>query len=212
MACSCNKKHATRPTETCIFCAHKHLVSAGELYRRGEFSMTAGQLNCASKHYNSDFRDMRDRADSLIMDLYKGGEIGEALELLRTDAWQMVLDNQENKTVYPLSRAILPKPAAPDLCMAHLSVATARALYDLEIGYKDINKSEAMGELILAAWHLQRDHIGLAWKCKYLWGRIEKLQDCSTALEALEQELWQMVTEKQEAMQDQCVANQKTSE
>ncbi len=193
MACSCNKKHATRPTETCIFCAHKHLVTAKELYGSGALSMALGQLNCASKHYNTDFQTMRDRADSLIADLYGGKEIGAPLLLLCSDAWQMVLDNQESKTVYPLARGMLPKPAIPDLRMAHLSVATARALYDLEIGYKDINKSEAMGELILAAWHLQRDHIGLTWKCKYLWGRIEKLQDCSAALESLEQELWQMV-------------------
>lgn len=194
MACSCNKQRLVKPTETCIFCAHKHIVTAKELFLSGSVSMAIGQLNCASKHYNSNFPEMRDRTDDLILKLYdKSSDSSGIFSSLAYDAWQMVLENQTGNKVYPEFSRKIQKPATADLKMAHLAVSTARALYDLELGYRSVNKSEAMGELILAAWHLQKDHIGLAWKCKHLWGRIEKLQDCSVLLENLENELWDLL-------------------
>lgn len=194
MACSCNKTKLVKPTETCIFCAHKHLATAKELFLKGYVSMSVGQLNCASKHYNVNFPEMRERTDGLILKIYeKSPECSETLSSLVSDAWKMVLENQTGKTVFPEIVEKLPPPASADLRMAHLAVSTARALYELELGYKSANKSEAMGELILAAWHLQKDHLDLAWKCKQLWGRIEKLQDCSDSLENLEKKLWNLL-------------------
>lgn len=87
------------------------------------------------------------------------------------------------------------RPETPCVFCAHKHVAAAKALYELELGYRSINKSDAIGQLILAAWHLQKDHKDLAWQCRDIWLRIEKLLDCTGELHKLQQVLWSMAVD-----------------
>lgn len=81
---------------------------------------------------------------------------------------------------------------------AHKHVASARALYSLETGYRDINKSDAIGQLILAAWHLQSEHFGLAMKCRDGWLAIERLKPAGDIIDDLQTTLWKMVCDMSE--------------
>jgi len=72
-------------------------------------------------------------------------------------------------------------------------VAAAAQLYRREVGYRDINKSDAIGQLILAAWHLEAEHLDLAMKCRDGWLAIERLNPAGDIIDGLQNTLWQMV-------------------
>jgi len=84
-------------------------------------------------------------------------------------------------------------PDTPCVFCAHKHIATAKQLYDLEIGYRDINKSYAIGQLILAAWHYEKTHYNLAIRCRNAWLKIEKLEDASEILSTLQEAAWDLV-------------------
>ena len=84
-------------------------------------------------------------------------------------------------------------PDTPCIFCAHKHIAAAKQLYDLELGYKDINKSHAIGQLILAAWHYEKLHYNLALRCRDIWLRMENLEDVSAQLDELQQAAWQLV-------------------
>ena len=84
-------------------------------------------------------------------------------------------------------------PDTPCIFCAHKHIAAAKQLYDLEPSYKDINKSHAIGQLMLAAWHYDKEHHNLALRCRDIWLKIEKLEDVSAELDALQSVAWQLV-------------------
>lgn len=94
--------------------------------------------------------------------------------------------------------AIEKAPDTPCIFCAHKHIATAKQLYDLELGYKDINKSHAMGQLILAAWHYDKEHHNLALRCRDIWLQMEKLEDVSCLLDELQKAAWNLVIEANE--------------
>ena len=75
------------------------------------------------------------------------------------------------------SELLSKKPDTPCIFCAHKHIAAAKQLYDLELGYKDINKSHAIGQLILAAWHYDKEHHNLALRCRDVWLKMEKMED-----------------------------------
>ncbi len=85
------------------------------------------------------------------------------------------------------------RPDQPCVFCAHKHIAAAKALYDLESGYRSINKSNAIGQLILAAWHYNLNHHHLAMRCRDIWLEMEKLHDVSSALSSLQNAAWQLV-------------------
>lgn len=89
-------------------------------------------------------------------------------------------------------------PDTPCIFCAHKHIAAARLLYDLELGYKDINKSHAIGQLILAAWHYEKEHLNLALRCREIWLRMERLEDVSSLLDELQHKAWEMVVAAEE--------------
>ena len=151
MACSCNKQRLVKPTETCIFCAHKHIVTAKELFLSGSVSMAIGQLNCASKHYNSNFPEMRDRTDDLILKLYdKSSDSSGIFSSLAYDAWQMVLENQTGNKVYPEFSRKIQKPTTADLKMAP--------------GNANISGGELRNfRIVLFFWKIWKTSYGICW-------------------------------------------------
>lgn len=88
------------------------------------------------------------------------------------------------------------RPDTPCLYCAHKHVAAARALYDLEPGYRGLNRSDAIGQLILAAWHLQKEHFSLAMKARDCWLQMERMGDVADLLRELQSELWNLITQK----------------
>ena len=98
--------------------------------------------------------------------------------------------------------AILSKtPDTPCIFCAHKHIAAAKQLYDLELGYKDINKSHAIGQLILAAWHYDKTHHNLALRCRDIWLKMEKMEDVSAQLTELQEAAWKMVVAANEKEQ-----------
>ncbi|MPM86748.1 hypothetical protein SDC9_133839 [bioreactor metagenome] len=94
------------------------------------------------------------------------------------------------------------RPDSPCVFCAHKHITTARALYALEIGYRDINKSDAIGQLILAAWHLQSEHFELAMRCRDGWLKIERMQPAAPLLEELQTAAWSLVVEANKTEQE----------
>ena len=88
------------------------------------------------------------------------------------------------------------RPDQPCTYCAHKHIAAARALYDLEIGYRSLNKSDAIGQLILAAWHYDKEHHDLALKCRECWLKIEKLENCRDRLAELQATAWRLITDQ----------------
>ena len=82
---------------------------------------------------------------------------------------------------------------------AHKHIAAAKQLYDLEPGYRDVNKSYAIGQLILAAWHYEKAHYNLAMRCRDAWLKMEKLEDASSLLTALQEAAWNLVVAENDA-------------
>jgi hypothetical protein len=114
----------------------------------------------------------------------------DVLTTLCINAWQMVLDNQESKTIYAAKNADDPLPFSPSAFAAHRAIAAANALYH-ELNYRDVNASVAVGQLIIAAWHLDEKYHGLAVKCRECWQKIERLTFCRKELEALQHAVWE---------------------
>ena len=200
MSCSCIKNRPTRPVETCIFCAHKHISTACALFPEtaDDFrnSLIAGQLNCAALHYNDAFPEMRDGCRQIIDRIHDFEAYGAMLSALRDAAWSLVLNHQNDRRVFNKKDILLPLPIETNLTEGHLAIATSKALYDLELSYRGINKSDAMGYLIIGAWHLQEKFLPLALKCRNLWGKIEHLRDCGEELTALEREVWNRICDQ----------------
>ena len=92
-------------------------------------------------------------------------------------------------------------PDTPCIFCAHKHIAAAKQLYDLELGYKDINKSHAIGQLILAAWHYDKEHHNLALRCRDIWLKMEKMEDVSAMLDELQEAAWKMVVAAEEKEQ-----------
>jgi len=90
------------------------------------------------------------------------------------------------------------RPDTPCLYCAHKHVAAAAQLYRREVGYRDINKSDAIGQLILAAWHLEEEHLNLAMKCRDGWLAIERLKPAGDIIDELQNTLWNMVIAEDE--------------
>jgi len=90
------------------------------------------------------------------------------------------------------------RPDTPCIYCAHKHVATAAQLYRREVGYRDINKSDAIGQLILAAWHLEVEHFDLAMKCRDGWLAIERLKPAGDIIDDLQITLWDMVIAEDE--------------
>ena len=84
-------------------------------------------------------------------------------------------------------------PDTPCVFCAHKHIAAAKQLYDLEPGYRDINKSYAIGQLILAAWHYEKTHYNLAMRCRDIWLKMEKLEDVAPLLNELQEAAWKLV-------------------
>ena len=99
-------------------------------------------------------------------------------------------------------------PDTPCVFCAHKHISAAKQLYDLELNYRSINKSDAIGQLILAAWHYEREHHNLALRCRDIWLKMERLEEVSPLLTELQQYAWNLVlaenqesaTEKKETM------------
>ena len=89
-------------------------------------------------------------------------------------------------------------PDTPCIFCAHKHIAAAKELYDLEPGYKDINKSHAIGQLILAAWHYEKEHLNLALRCREIWLRMERLEDIGCLLNELQRAAWKLVVRETE--------------
>ena len=85
------------------------------------------------------------------------------------------------------------RPDTPCVFCAHKHVAAAKQLYDLEPGYRDINKSYAIGQLMLAAWHYEKEHHNLAMRCRDAWRMMERQQDASAFLDELQAAAWSLV-------------------
>ena len=92
-------------------------------------------------------------------------------------------------------------PDTPCVFCAHKHIAAAKQLYDMESGYKDINKSHAIGQLILAAWHYDKEHHNLALRCREIWLRMERLEDVGSLLDELQRTAWQLVVKETEETQ-----------
>ena len=107
-------------------------------------------------------------------------------------AWQLVLTNQESKAVYAVKVVDDLIPFAPDIIMAHRAITAANALYH-ELNYRDINSSVAIGQLIIAAWHLDENHHELAVKCRDCWQKVERLKSCRKELTLLQRAAWELV-------------------
>lgn len=90
------------------------------------------------------------------------------------------------------------QPDDPCVFCAHKHIAAARQLYDLELGYKHINQSHAIGQMILAAWHWDKEHHHLALRCREIWLKMEQLQDASAELAALQEAAWNLAAEEAE--------------
>ena len=90
------------------------------------------------------------------------------------------------------------RPDTPCVYCAHKHVAAASQLYNKEVGYKDINKSHAEGQLILASWHLQAEHFDLAMKCRDGWLAIERLKPSGDIIDELQNTLWALVIAEDE--------------
>lgn len=84
------------------------------------------------------------------------------------------------------------RPDEPCIYCAHKHIATAKQLC-CELGYTDINKSDAIGQLILAAWHYDREHHDLALRCRDIWLALEQLQDVRETLAELQGVAWNLV-------------------
>ena len=91
------------------------------------------------------------------------------------------------------------RPDEPCLFCAHKHVAAARVLCELEPGYESINRSDAIAQLIPAAWHLQKEHFAQAMQSRDIWKRIEARQEGGPMLAELQAQRWKM-TEKTKAV------------
>ena len=202
MSCSCINNHAVKPYETCVFCGHKHIVTAlvlrGRDHSEQSISYAIGQLVLASWHYNAHFLEMQDKCMETIEAYESQSVVGDKLlNSLCIDAWNLVITHQNSKQKYYSVEKEQILPFAPSIIQAHRAIAAANALSH-ELNYKSINLSVTIGQLILAAWHYDKEYHNLALKCRTCWLKAERLQDCQKELASLQESAWRLVSPNKE--------------
>ena len=214
MACSCNnvKVSDKKPDTPCVFCAHKHAVTAYLLYTQSSDlsdkdtkPYAAGQLYMSYMHLRKLLPELGnaflaaamsvircENVEELISDLrFRCAEIADSEAEAENEKKITDLSIQQSKIMKELANPVkMPIPDAQSLEDAMLHVCAAYGMYTLEYGYTLNNKSYAIGELILAAWHLQHSTLSYAQKCRDCWLKMDALLPCHNELHALQSGLW----------------------
>ena len=204
MACSCKKKNitqqqvqkqaqkivlpiikqqeqytftaTTKPLDSCAFCAAKHIALALVLLNKNtqmDTLIALGQLMAAKYHYNTQEQVQTKLLDYTIDLLFnnKFQVTTQIVQSLRSLAQQAQYIRQIPQSIQevPSSVQYSPKEALKHACLAYSLLFT-------QLFYQTINKPYAIGELVLAALHLQEQDRQRAKHLRQIWKVVQQIK------------------------------------
>lgn len=165
----------TRPFETCLYCAQKHLSSALAM---SVFDFTgknpivvriASQVQLAAWHFGNTYSNEYDRCLKIINNIFQLKPYKEQLTELTEISWN---DLSISLKHFSDDENILIK-SDKNFKAACLHVANAVELLKFEKNYQNINYSYAVGQLVLANWIFEDIDKSLADKCRSMYHDVE---------------------------------------
>lgn len=194
MACSCKKKQqatqttenvqkvtyefdtTVKPLQSCYVCASKHISLALVLIKKQtvqDMLVAIGQLQAATYHYNLNKTKIADRLKSIIQKIISSKLLLDdaTLEQLQQCAIQSMQYQLPAQTTQPIPSTVQynPKEALKHACLAYSLLFT-------QLFYQQINKPYAIGQLVLAALHLQAQDRDRAKRLRQIWKVVQEIK------------------------------------
>lgn len=194
MACSCKKKQqvqtikatveestyqfdtTVKPLESCYVCASKHISLALTLIKKQtvqDMLVAIGQLQAATYHYNLNKTKIADRLKNIIQKIISSKLLIDdatlqQLQQCTIQSMQYQLPAETTQAI-PSTAEYNPKEALKHACLAYSLLFT-------QLFYQQINKPYAIGQLILAALHLQAQDRDRAKKLRQIWKVVQQIK------------------------------------
>lgn len=167
---------STKPLQTCPYCASKHLALALALLNKKnikESLIALGQLMAALYHYNIQQTAQVHRIQDIIQDLFQSKfevtkQLLDNLSLIASQAMYIKI-LQSSKQQITSATQYSPKEALKHAALAYSLLFT-------QLFYQQINKPYAIGQLVLAALHLQQKDRDRARKLRQIWKIVQQIQ------------------------------------
>lgn len=204
MACSCKKKNittqqiedqakvatttvatkanydfstTTKPLQTCPYCASKHIDLALVLLQKNTIEdklIAIGQLMAATYHYNTTHIFLTKQINQ-VLSLFIDNKFQYTQQIRNkvvsiADQAMQVTNLPDNTQKIPSTCQYSPKEALKHACLAFSLLFT-------QLFYQRINKAYAVGELILAALHLQQKDRARAKKLRQIWKVVQQIKE-----------------------------------
>ena len=193
MMCNC-KSRDIKPTDDCPACIHKHLAIALTLLVEAGWGLkieklrAAAHLHLAIFHMSSklEYEQHRKYVKFIAVKTLAGVDAMNELKDY-TAYWMMRLEGKDEEFSFP----IFEEQKDNDIILrSALKLEIAAELLRYEIGYFDINKSLAIGQLVEAGWMLNRFDQSAFKKCRDIQNSIEEMTLADDSLEKLAEEVW----------------------
>lgn len=171
-----NYQATTKPLQSCPYCASKHISLALALIKdnqKGAILIAIGQLMAASYHYNkaqsTQYNALISIVDKIIDSKFQvDSDIIAQLSSLAGQAQQITVLRQAKQQI-PSTFQYSPREALKHACLAFSLMFT-------QIFYQTINKSYVVGQLVLAALHLQQQDRPRAKKLRQIWKVVQEIK------------------------------------
>lgn len=161
----------TKPLQTCTNCAEKHISLAVALVKTGgelNNRIAVGQLMAASYHYNQALPQLaviaQHQAQYILINTIPDIQ---ALQNLLKEANKASTNINATKSI-PKKVEYSPVDAMKHICLAYTLLFT-------QIFYQNINRSYAVGELVLAALYLQEKDRATARHLREIWKVVQQI-------------------------------------
>ena len=190
--CLAGSEIRTRPFETCLFCAQKHLSSAlalssMDLTGRYPVSLrTASQVQLAAWHFGKTYLDEFRRCKAVIDLIFSLKDYQNELRRLVEISWD---DLSISIKEFSDDEKIL-QESENTFKAGVLHTANSVELLKFERNYAHINFSYAVGQLVLANWSLQNFDTRLADRCREFYHDVELETIDISKLEKFRNKLW----------------------
>lgn len=194
-----NPGEKTKPYETCLYCAQKHLASALSMSvfdltgRNSILLRIASQVQLAAFHFGTKYPNEYEKCIFIVNEILSLKEYKNDLTNLTEISWEK-LSSEVMKDVEFHEELLLKTEKSFKFGCLHVS--NAIEMLKFEADYKHINYSYAIGQLVLANWVFQNFDKSLADECRELYHDVEMETINIENIETFRNKIWNIYLNK----------------